>query len=297
MKTKLIVCAFILLVVALGSTPTPAYAATPGSIYGSVSPSADGYAALKAPSTGFVVAYKISDVSDVADLRDTNTTGATYNGYFYYDAGSLWKSWSAGDDIVVIVEIGNTESGGHGSYAASTDKIKALANPDVFPSCKLEKIPTPLFGSSGSTHITMTWSALEDANGNVESYSVYRSADGTTFSYAGTALHVSGTVSFSDTGLSGGSFYYKIKVKFRGGYESEGSSEKSAQMSLGGGAVLKQTATQKAEAGGFPGQAVLYIVIGIVVIVFAIFGNRKLLPKVKLEAWKWRVKRGKGKEE
>jgi len=237
MKTKLIVCAFILLVVALGSIPTPAYAATPGHIYGSVASSDDGYAALKAPSTGFAVAYKVSDASDTADLRNTNTTGATYNGYFLYDAGSLWKSWSKGDDVVVVVEIGNTESGGHGSHVASTDMIKTLAFSDTFPSCKLEKIPTPVFDSSGSTHITLTWTALEDTNGNVESYSVYRSTDGTSFLYAGTAQHVSGTVTFSDTGLSGGSFYYKIKVKFRGGYESEGFSEKSAQMSTGGSAT------------------------------------------------------------
>ena len=245
MKMKLIVCTFILLVVALGLTPTPAYAAT--MIYGGVSPSADGYAALKAPNTGFAVAYKVSDVSDKADSR--NAANQTYNGYFLYDAISLWKSWSAGDDVVAVVEMGNTESGGHGAYVASTDKIKTLTDPDVFPSCKLEKIPTPLFDSSGSTHITMTWSALEDANGNVENYSVYRSTDGATFSYAGTASHASGTVTFSDTGLSGGSFYYKLKVKFRGGYESEGFSEKSAQMSTGGSATPPPLGTTPTPSG------------------------------------------------
>jgi len=291
MRARTAICVSLLIAILV----LHADAGPPAFIYGQVSQSSDGYAAAKGVGvnpSGFAVAYKVAMPADRADSRNTETQ--MYNGYFHYDAGSLWKNWSAGDDAVVVIEVSNADSGGHGAYVASTDKAKTLADPDVFPTCILEKIPTPVFNSSGNAHIMLEWAGLGDANGNVEGFNVYRSTElgSTPTSLAGTAPLASGKmVYFADTGLSGGPFYYKIKVKFRGGYESEGVSEKSAQMSLGGGAVLKPTVTQKAGAVEFPGQALLYIVLGIVVIVFAVFGNKKLLPKLRIAVWKLKVKK------
>jgi hypothetical protein len=216
-------------------------ASTPTLIYGTVEPSTDGSARVSAPNAGFAVAYHTNDIDNIADSRET--TSQTYNDYFLYDAGSLWSNWSSGDDIVVVIEVNNTETNGNGNYTASTNKIKTLDSPDVFPDATLEKIPTPQLRFIGPNYISLAWVGLNDTNGNVVGYSVYRSVDGVEFTYIGDATHISGgSVHYDDANTLNES-YYRIGIRYGGGYETEGKSD-VLRCSGGACAVLLNSASQ-----------------------------------------------------
>lgn len=198
-------------------------------IYGHVSNSSDGMAGVNATNNGFAIAYDLTS-GNVADSRNAAQGTQMNDGYFFYDAGSLWASWAAGDDVVVVTEVNSTVSKNGANYTAATNKTKTTASPDAFPDCTLEKIPTPVMSSNGSNYINLAWTGLKDANSNVTgfnvvNYSVYRSTDNVSYSFIGnsTPQVSNGNVYYNDTGVSPcAAYYYKLRVRFRGGYQTEG---------------------------------------------------------------------------
>lgn len=213
-----------------------AEAATEHSLYGAVNNSSDGYAACLSPGTGFAAAYDVAE-SPYSDVACSNASATQmYDGYFLYDAGSQWSDWDDGEHCVVVIEINDAESGGHGNYTASTSLSLTNNDPDTFPSSTLEKMPTPQLHDSGVDWINITWTGLKDGNGEVVNYTVYRSTDNASFTFVGnsTPQVSNGAVYYNDTGLVGGPFYYKIGVRFNGGYESRGRSDSSSAISLQG---------------------------------------------------------------
>jgi PGF-pre-PGF domain-containing protein len=216
---------------------TPACTGSGGSgtanIYGLVANSSDGKAGVNATNKGFAIAYNVAEgTSDTADSRESSTQ--MNNGYFWFDAGALWANWAKCDDVVVVTEVNNTVSKNGANYTASTRRNKSLENPDTFHPSALEKIPTPLFSSNGTTWLNITWTGLLDEHSNVVNYSVYRSTDNISYSFINnsSAQVSNGAVYYNDTNLGVNIYYYKLRVRFRGGYQTEGYSNASAPMYL-----------------------------------------------------------------
>jgi hypothetical protein len=208
---------------------------TTNSIYGAVANSSDNMAGVNATNKGFAVAYNVAEgTSDLADSRNAAEGTQMKDGYFYYDAGALWTNWAKCDDVVVVTEVNNSISKNGANYTASTRRNKSFVNPDIFHPSTLEKIPSPAMSSNGTSYINITWTGLTDEHGNVVNYTVYRSTDNVSYSYVGdsTPQVSGGAVYYNDTaGLTAGAtYYYRLKVRFRGGYETEGSSNSSASM-------------------------------------------------------------------
>jgi uncharacterized repeat protein (TIGR02543 family) len=88
--------------------------------------------------------------------------------------------------------------------------------------------PTGLSASVSGSSITLSWSSVSGAT----SYKVYRSSS-SSGSYS--LLYTTYTYSYTDSGLSAGTYYYKVSAVSSSGTESTQSSTASATVTSGGG--------------------------------------------------------------
>jgi hypothetical protein len=154
-------------------------------------------------------------------------SGIMYQGggieYYMQGIEGSILNWDVGDPGVVVVDVENgTYMSGHraGFIACSTDILDATAN-QIFPTVELQKIPIPTMVSNGTGFINMSWASLNNSNGVIAGYTVYRST--TNDSDASWSL-VGGSVNapltdlwFNDTTVTGGNtYYYSVKVCFIG---------------------------------------------------------------------------------
>ena len=115
----------------------------------------------------------------------------------------------------------------------------------------LETFPT--ITAAGSTNYVFTsWPRLADANGNIVSYSLYRTpGPGTPIATVPSAA----TMNHNDTGLAAGSYCYTVQVNYRrdltgGVYGTTGRSERACRTLTGGAGNTPPTAAITAPVTG-----------------------------------------------
>lgn len=170
------------------------------------------------------------------------------------------NNWQVGDPCVVIVDIerGSYPSGDRAGYVAySTGLLDAFPS-QTFLTVELQKIHTPIIVSNGTGFINISWAPLNNTNGLVAGYTIYRST--TNGSVAGDSdwQLVGGGVNtpltdlyFNDTTVVGGTtYYYSVKVCFIG-YQNDdpGQVDNYQNQYFGEGSAPMTTMT----SGGVPG--------------------------------------------
>jgi|GEM_PF-6869057 len=178
------------------------------------------------------------DVQYYSYQEDVPTSG--YSDGTYQNAWNVEDQMSAGSTSAECIVIHETIPGVQGwpadggTYIGSTNMTMTTASTDYLPSIHLEEIPSPTVNAVGSDYVNITWTGLleqisdeyysdisEDwgplPTNNIVNYSVYRSTDNATWTFVGnsSAQVRGGAVYFEDTGLSSGTYYYRIGVNFR----------------------------------------------------------------------------------
>ncbi|TLZ66630.1 MAG: hypothetical protein E6K16_01830 [Methanobacteriota archaeon] len=181
----------------------------------------------------------------------TPATG-TVPALFGKDVGATWN-WADGDVMVAVIE---TVRGVNGWNAVnSTSSIDAIlrvgATVQDVGNGTLETFPT--ITASGSTNYVFTqWPRLADANGNIVSYSLYRTP-GPASPIA--TVPTAASMNYNDTGLAGGSYCYTVQVNYRrdltgGVYGTTGRSERACRTISGGAGNTPPTAAITAPVTG-----------------------------------------------
>ena len=161
------------------------------------------------PVTGKMwVATRSSDITSSPTFTYSGTT--PYTGY-YSNVGNFSPSWTNGETVVAIVEKAD------GRYSVTNLTLNGAASTQNFPDATFQAVPTPTAtGASGAVNVA--WSAVVDSgSGNIAGYNVYRDTNASgSFTTKVNGAVVAGT-SFSDTSAAAGTtYYYKIKLVFRG---------------------------------------------------------------------------------
>jgi hypothetical protein len=176
----------------------------------------------------------------------------------YYDPAisSGINDWQVGDECILVVdrEYGSYGTDHAGYVAFMNVTLVATGGVQFAPTTELKKIPVPIMVSNGTGWIEISWDALDDPNGLIAGYKVYRSeTNGTVLGDDDWTL-VGGTVNapltvtnYNDTSVVGGTtYYYSVKVVFTGyknddplqveNYQNqifgEGSGEMSSEVSI-----------------------------------------------------------------
>ena len=160
------------------------------------------------------------------------------------DVGASWN-WAAGDVMVAVVE---TVRGVNGwTSVNSTTSIDGIlmagATVQDMGNGTLETFPT-ITAVGSTTYVFSSWPRLADANGNIVSYSLYRTpGPGSPITTAPQAA----TMSYNDTGLAAGTYCYTVQVNYRrdlttGIYGTTGRSERACRTLSGVAANTPPTA-------------------------------------------------------
>src|SRR2546428_693942 len=160
------------------------------------------------------------------------------------DVGASWN-WAAGDVMVAVVE---TVRGVNGwTSVNSTTSIDGIlmagATVQDVGNGTLETFPT-ITAVGSTTYVFSSWPRLADANGNIVSYSLYRTpGPGSPITTAPQAA----TMSYNDTGLAAGTYCYTVQVNYRrdlttGIYGTTGRSERACRTLSGVAANTPPTA-------------------------------------------------------
>src|SRR2546428_8677332 len=120
---------------------------------------------------------------------------------FARDIGAQWN-WVDGDEIVAVVETVRGINGwaGKNSTTSIDDILPTGASVQDVGDGTLEEYPTiSLSGTPTGDYVVSTWSKLNDGNGNVVSYSLYRTpGPGSPIANVSSAP----TMTHNDTGLA-----------------------------------------------------------------------------------------------
>jgi methionine-rich copper-binding protein CopC/RNA polymerase subunit RPABC4/transcription elongation factor Spt4 len=169
------------------------------------------------------------------DINDADGTNASF---YDWDVGSMWD-WqpcvSGTQDVMVVLETVKGFNGWTGSnYTTSSNTTLSCAAVEVLPDVQIRQIPTPALNMMGPTWINITWTGLNEDIGigpNIMNYTVNRAtAIGGPYNPVGTSTpqNPGGSVFYNDTGLAGGTFYYRLAVNYSRGlstYTTTGLSE------------------------------------------------------------------------
>jgi hypothetical protein len=147
----------------------------------------------------------------------TAPSGKTFNGWI-----ADGQNYAAGDSYTVT---------GNVTFTAQWSSTGGLS------------APTGLNPSVSGTSVTLSWNSVTDA----ASYRVYRS-DSESGSYAQINGSISGT-SYTNSGLSAGTYYYKVSAVSSSGNESPQSGSVSATVSSGGGDLSAPTGLNATDSG------------------------------------------------
>jgi len=171
---------------------------------------------------------------------------------FGKDVGATWN-WAAGDEMVAVIE---TTRGVNGwNSANSTTSIDALlqtgATVQDIGNAELEAFPTVTL-IAGASNVLASWLRLTDANGNIVSYSLYRTPG------AGTPIATvptGPTMTHNDIGLAPGQYCYTVQVNYRRDlssavYGTTGRSERVCRTLTGSGGNTPPTAAVTAPTAG-----------------------------------------------
>ena len=176
----------------------------------------------------------------------------TVQALFGKDVGAAWN-WAAGDTMVAVIE---TVRGVNGwNTVNSTSSIDAIlsvgATVQDVGNGALETFPT-ITAAGSTTYVFTSWPRLIDANGNIVSYSLYRTpGPGSPI----TTVSQAATMSYNDTGLAAGTYCYTVQVNYRrdlttGIYGTTGRSERSCRTLSGVAGNTPPTAAITAPVAG-----------------------------------------------
>src|SRR2546428_8246528 len=166
-----------------------------------------------ASAAGLVV-YSTNEVGSTPLTGTDSYTPAdgTNPALFARDIGAQWN-WVDGDEIVAVVETVRGMNGwtGKNSTTSIDDILRTGASVQDVGDGTLEEFPTVGLSGTGSSVIS-TWSKLADGNGNIVSYSLYRTpGPGSPIATVPTAT----TMTYTDTGLADGRYCYTVQVNYR----------------------------------------------------------------------------------
>lgn len=142
------------------------------------------------------------------------------------EIGSGWVTDPAvGERVVGIVEVpgGLRVPYPHDlSYVGASSAVFSAGQTIALPTVTIQAIPTPEEKSGETTDdtITIKWTGIttQDASGQInsaETYAVYRSTqEAGTYTFRGTAVHVSGEVQYTDPVDQGFTYYYKLRMRY-----------------------------------------------------------------------------------
>ncbi len=156
------------------------------------------------------------------DVVLENLTAGTTD-YYWWDAGGgiNWDTTGNVDDPTVVVinrEVGTYPGGDRAGYSAAT--VGPWYYGDLYPTCQLRKIPVPTLVMNGTDYLNITWTHLEDPFNIIAGYTVYRSyTNDSDLNWNLASGDKDAPVIdnyFMDMGLTPGSYYYSIKVVYKG---------------------------------------------------------------------------------
>ncbi|MEM3086132.1 MAG: hypothetical protein QXT68_03205 [Halobacteria archaeon] len=185
-------------------------------------------ASVNATLKGFARGLELAD-SILGDSR-TPPNQQMFDGRFFWDAGTQWGAgWAKCERAVVLTEVNRTTSNDGANYTAVTHRNLSTNNPMNFDSSLLEKIPD-LSPSTGTDHANLSFTSQKDPNGGYLRYTLHRSRNNSSYGHNGTTTYVrianitqaaNSTLSYNDTGIAGGDWYYYLRVVALGNLESE----------------------------------------------------------------------------
>ncbi len=148
--------------------------------------------------------------------------------YWQFDAKHFWPSWNRGDTMLVIVdrEANSGFSNHAGYYAVMDDTLLIDVSGQTMNTATMRPIPVPVASSPGAGSIRISWPKPDYDAGKpslnpIIGYRVYRSTNGTSFNAIGTTTTYNDTT-YLDSGLPNGTYYYAIKLRYRGSALSKG---------------------------------------------------------------------------
>jgi hypothetical protein len=170
---------------------------------------------------GNVTFYIQNRTNEGGDIDIMNSSGSVESYMSAIEDSIL--DWQIGDPGVVVVDVENgtyltDDRAGYVAY--TTDLLDGNTN-QTFPTVELQKITIPSLFINGTGFINISWSDLNNSNGLMAGYTVYRS---TTNDSDGSWSLVGGSVNapltelwFNDTTvIDGNTYYYSLKVCFIG---------------------------------------------------------------------------------
>ncbi|MFC1596016.1 glycosyl hydrolase family 8 [Candidatus Margulisiibacteriota bacterium] len=168
--------------------------------------------------------FKVFNVLRTNEVVAGNV-GSALADFWLADVGTgLTTQWAAGDDHLCIVDQ-ETGSGttAHKGYYAVINKDITNSDPDQYATITLRSIPTPNPQINGS-NVDLNWSVpLEDAGvpdqDNIIGYYLYRStAQDSGFALVSTNILT--TNNYTDAGVVDNTYYYTLKLVYRGNVSS-----------------------------------------------------------------------------
>ena len=211
-------------------------------LVGKLLPSGTNYS----PITGKMwIAARSGDLTAAPTIAYQGTPAYTV---YYANVGNF-SSWAPGDVVVALIEKSD------GRYSVANLTLSGSVSTQNFPDATFQTIPAPsAAGAPGAVNVSWT-AAVDSGSGNIAGYNVYRDTSATgSFSTKANTSVVSGT-SFSDT-VAAGTYYYKIKLVFRGSpnqiestYLSAASAGASPQAATGGSLAVATTSLPNGTVG------------------------------------------------
>jgi hypothetical protein len=199
---------------------------TPHGVYGRVN--ANATTGVRAYSTdvgknGQVTAF-IQDKSDQGlddDVVKYNPPAIPFDHYWNEIEDNI-PTWAHNDPCVVIVdyEEGDYASANRSGYVAYVSALLDEGMADQqFPDTELRKIPVPQFTINGTTFINLSWTPLDNTQGLIAGYTVWRS-DTNDSDMSWSEVSGGGAITdpfFNDTNVAADSmYYYAVKVVYAG---------------------------------------------------------------------------------
>jgi hypothetical protein len=177
---------------------------------------------------GFVYYYiqNRTNEGNGTDPMETNPAPPPVVDFYDPPISSGINDWIPGDECILVVdrEYGSYGTDHAGYVAFINVTLVAVGGVQFAPTTELKKIPVPIMVSNGTGWIEISWDALDDPNGLIAGYKVYRSTTNGTVLGDDDWTLVGGTVSapltvtnYNDTSVVGGTtYYYSVKVVFTG---------------------------------------------------------------------------------
>jgi hypothetical protein len=193
-----------------------------GSVTGPTAPALNTWTHLAATYDATTIRLYVNGTQVATAARTgtlTNSTGALRLG-----GNSLWGEWFAGqlDDVRVYAKV-LTAAQIQGDMATPV----GTSAPPPPPDTQAPSVPQSLAATGALGRVTLNWSASTD-NVGVARYAVHRSTTaGFTPSAATKIATVTSGTSYSDTGLTPGTYYYRVIAEDAAGNASAPSAEAS----------------------------------------------------------------------